>query len=276
MKRVNYFSLFLLGMMSFLNSSLYAQQDDFQMYYQARKFLQQREYDKAKEFFESLQKQYPSSRYTDDAEFWSAYILEKQGKEADAFAAYDNLIARRPNSPWVDDAEANQIGIAERFVKNGDHAKMDFIVRKLDSPDKKIKYQAAVSLGKLRDQRALPVLKQMENNGDKDMSTVAKSLISDFNEARPIKSNPRQRIEVEPKKQFNEIRPGQKMFRSPQRYNTSSQPNNQKQVTLKNNSSPTFGQPSRQSPSPGRRPAGNNKPAAPPSNTKKPLPAKKK
>jgi tetratricopeptide (TPR) repeat protein len=274
MKKVNCFFLCSCGALLCLTALVFAQQDDFQIYYKARKLLQQREYDKAQEFFMSMQKEYPNSRYIDDAEFWSAYILQKQGKEADAFSAYERLISKNPQSPWADDAETQQIGIAEKFAKKGDQLQIDFIVKKLDSQDKKIKYQAAVSLGKLHDQRALPVLKQMENNGDKDMGKVAKSLIKDF-EIKSLDLSPRQRTQPESKKHNGEIPPGQRTIRQPPRDNTITKPNFGKQSPSKNMPAPQINRSSQPPPIKGRMPAGNTKPAAPKTNTQKSSPAKR-
>ena len=152
-------------------------QDGFQLYYKAKKFMLQREYDKALQSFELLRVKFPNSKYMDDAEFWTAYILERQKKFSESFKKYERLKTTYPKSPWVDDAEVQQIGIAEKLANRGEKHYVDYLVKKLKSSDKTIKYQASLSLAKLSDRRALPGLRQMANNGDKDMSRMAKSLI---------------------------------------------------------------------------------------------------
>jgi len=165
-------------------------QDGFQLYYQAKKLLYQREYDQALQTFDSLKTLYPDSKFLDDAEFWSGYILQRQKKYTESFRSYENLKKQYPTSAWVDDAEIQQIGIAEKMATTGDRKYIDFLVNKLHSADKSIKYQASVSLGKLNDPRALPGLRQIANNGDRDMGRMAKSLIQQIESkktARPPK-----------------------------------------------------------------------------------------
>lgn len=155
-------------------------QEDFKLFNEAMELRIQREWDQALQKYDSLKLKYPESKYIDDVEFWSAYILEEQGKESEAFTAYEEMKNKHPQSPWVDDATRHQIGLAEKFVKQGQESYKEFLTKNLDSPYKNVKYQAALSLGKLGDQRAIPVLKEMSNNGDKDMRSVGNSLLQKF------------------------------------------------------------------------------------------------
>lgn len=157
-----------------------AQDDDFKLFNEAMDLRIGREWDKALEKYRLLKQNFPSSKYVDDAEFWSAYILEEQGKDEDAFSAYQQLKDNYPNSPWADDATMHQIGLAEKFVRQGQKKYERFLIDHLESSDKNVKYQAALSLGKLGDERAIPVLKEMANNGDKDMRFVGKALLQRF------------------------------------------------------------------------------------------------
>jgi tetratricopeptide (TPR) repeat protein len=155
-------------------------QEDFKLFNEAMELRIQREWDKALEKYKSLKLNYPDSKYADDAEFWSAYIFEEQSKESEAFKSYEQMKNKYPESPWVDDATRHQIGLAEKFVRQGQEGYKDFLTKNLDSPNKNVKYQAALSLGKLGDQRAIPVLKEMSNNGDKDMRSFGNSLLQKF------------------------------------------------------------------------------------------------
>jgi len=171
--------IFLSSVLVLLTTSLTAQ-EDFKLFNEAMELRIQREWDKALEKYELLKLNYPNSKYVDDVEFWSAYILEEQGKESQAFTAYEEMKNKFPNSPWVDDATRHQIGLAEKFVKQGQVRYKEFLTQNLDSPNKNVKYQAALSLGKLGDNRAIPVLKEMSNNGDKDMRSMGNSLLQKF------------------------------------------------------------------------------------------------
>ncbi len=157
-----------------------AQDDDFGLFNQAMDLRIRREWDQALEKYRLLKQNFPTSKYVDDAEFWSAYIMEEQGKDEEAFSAYQLLKDNYPGSPWVDDATMRQIGLAEKFMRQGKKSYEKFLLDHLSSSDKNVKYQAALSLGKLGDNRAIPVLKEMANNGDKDMRHVGKALLERF------------------------------------------------------------------------------------------------
>ena len=264
--------LFILVLFS---SVVYAQLKDYQIYFKARKLLQKHEYEKAQESFKLLKRKYPSSKFIDGTEFWSAYILEKQGENSDAFKAFDDLKKKYPKSPWIDDAEAQQIDIAEKLFKRGNKNYKNFIINKLDSPDKKTKYRAAVSLGKLRDQRALPVLRQMENNGDKDMGSVAKSLLRNI-EAKPIKRSPRLRVLPDNQKQKNDERSNRRTIRQPQSRTSETLPGYQKQQRTSKTPSPIINRQSRQPQTKSRTPEVKTKPSVPQKQPAKSSPAKKK
>ena len=178
---VTFFALIIL-LVAFV--PLLRAQEDFNLFNEAMELRIQREWDKALEKYESLKQKYPNSKYVDDAEFWSAYILKAQGKDSDAFKSYQAMKQKHPNSPWADDATMHQIGLAEKFVKQGQDSYRDFLKNQLKSPHKNVKYQAALSLGKLGDKRAIPVLKEMSNNGDKDMRSVGNSLLQSIDDRR--------------------------------------------------------------------------------------------
>ncbi|OQX96123.1 hypothetical protein B6I21_01865 [candidate division KSB1 bacterium 4572_119] len=184
MKNKSIISLILILVGCFLVSSAEAQ-DGFQLYYKAKKQMHLKEYDQALETFKLLMVKFPESKYLDDAQFWTGYVNGKQKKYSESFRLYEDLKKNYPNSPWVDDAEIQQIDVAEKLANRGEKPYLDYLVKKLNSPDKTIKYQASMSLAKLRDDRALPGLKQMAKNGDKDMSRVARSLIKKIESKKP-------------------------------------------------------------------------------------------
>ncbi len=178
------FLSFTLGLLCI--TSMLKAQEDLAIFNEAQDLKIQQEWNKAVEKYELLKLKYPDSKYVDDAEFWSAYILEKQGKHSDAFKVYQEMIQKYPESPWVDDATIQQIGLAEKFVRDGKDDYSNFLTDKLESPIKSVKYRAALSLGKLGDKRAMSALKEMANNGDRDMRTMANSLLQKkFNQEPP-------------------------------------------------------------------------------------------
>jgi tetratricopeptide (TPR) repeat protein len=177
MKNLKIVTFFALIIVLVLLVPLLRAQEDFNLFNEAMELRIQREWNRALEKYQSLKQRYPDSKYVDDAEFWSAYILVEQGKDTDAFTAYQSMKQKYPDSPWADDATMHQIGLAEKFVKQGQDSYKSFLTEELKSPHKNVKYQAALSLGKLGDERAIPVLKEMSNNGDRDMRSVGNSLL---------------------------------------------------------------------------------------------------
>jgi len=172
MKRI----LVLLVMHLIQVSMLYGQ-NDFTLYKQARKLTIEKKWNKAIQSYNKLRDRYPESRYRDDADFWNAYILEKQGQLEDAFFTYQEVIDKHPKSAWVDDAVIHQIFLAETFVRNGKDSYAEFLKQKLDDSDVNIRNQAAISLGELGNRAALPVLRNIGRGDDVDLATVAKKLI---------------------------------------------------------------------------------------------------
>lgn len=179
--------ILIVFLMIIFAGTLFAQDRSTQIFYTAKRLMHQRKYDEALERYELLKKQYPECKYIDDAEFWSAYILEKKDDDKNAFQAYKDFVTKNPESPFVDDAMIYQISVAEKLARKGENNYREFIATKLNSPEKTVKYQASLSLGKLRDSRAIPTLKQIANNGDQDMSLMAKTLIKNIN--KPIDTN---------------------------------------------------------------------------------------
>jgi len=160
--------------------NIFGQDESTQLFYSAKRLMHQRKYDQALESYALLKKNFPDSKYADDAEFWSAYILEKKDDDKNAFDAYERFAKNNPTSPFVDDAMVYQISVAEKLVWRGDQTYREFIADKLNSSNQTVQYQASLSLGKLRDSRAIPTLQQIANNGDQDMSLMAKTLIRDI------------------------------------------------------------------------------------------------
>jgi hypothetical protein len=135
------------------------------IYMEAKKAGIKQKSTNAIDLFEKLLAEYPESSYSDDARFWIGYYMEKiPDKQMEAFSAFANLIENHPNSPWKDDAIIHQIGLAEQFLRKG-----------LKSDNSDIRNRAALSLGRLGDEKALPVLKQLRD--DEDFGSIATDLI---------------------------------------------------------------------------------------------------
>jgi len=171
-----------------VSSSVLYGQNDFKTYNNARKLTYNRKWQEAINAYNSLIENYPASRYADDATFWIAFIFEKEDKLSDAFSKYQELIQSYPTSSWVDDAMIHQILLAEKFISEGKNGYTEFLINMLKNENENVCWQAAISLGKLGNKNALPILKEIQNKGDEDLSKLASALMDKVNK-EPIVEN---------------------------------------------------------------------------------------
>jgi hypothetical protein len=162
-----------------LQSTLFAfnyENNARELYDKGKKHCLKQEWQKAVDTFQEFITQYPESQYVDDVQFWHAYSLEKMpNKKYEAFEIFSNLPDDFPDSPWADDAVVHQIQLAEEFAGTGDEVYLVFLRNKLNSGNHGIRYRAAISLGKLGERIALPVLHEM--TVDQNLGRLALSLI---------------------------------------------------------------------------------------------------
>jgi hypothetical protein len=107
----------------------------------AKKFIYDKEWEKAAAGFEAVVKTFSGSEYADDSLYWLAYSLDKMGRDIEnaqenleirkeALKHLAELMTRYPSSKWFDDARRLTVEIAgelaakglkgfEKFVLNG-------------------------------------------------------------------------------------------------------------------------------------------------------------
>ena len=172
-------------------SLLQAHQDapaDQELFFDAKRKVMAEDYQAAIDELEQLVSDFPKSRYVDDAKFWIGFCLEKMPeRQSDAYEAFTLLVNTYPTSSWVDDAVAHQIMLAEHFVRNGQEEYREVLEEQLGNSDEDVHYQAAISLGKLGDQVALPALREMQNM-ERWRSTAAE-LLRNFDTDASVQSN---------------------------------------------------------------------------------------
>ncbi len=162
-KLLNLLSFFLIIVIAF---PLYANDEQDKFMEGKELCISQKWLDAITSFEEFLEK-YPDSRYSDDASFWIAYSLEKlPGKQKEAFMAFSSFTEKFPESNWKDDAIMHQINLAEGFVRKGEDQYREFLYTMLNSEYDEIKYRSAISLGRLGDDKALPVLEGLKSHED--------------------------------------------------------------------------------------------------------------
>lgn len=154
------------------------------LYKKAKKETISLKWDDGLQLFSELVDTYPGSRYEDDSQFWIGYCLEKKGGHSmEAFLAFSDLIQKFPKSSRVQDAIVHQIMLAENLVRAGRREFKDFLLNKLQDSEKVIRQQAALSLGRLKDERSMAVLESMFD--DEDWGYEAKIVVAQM-ETEPV------------------------------------------------------------------------------------------
>jgi len=157
------------------------------IYQKAKERCIAQEWERAINLYQQLIDEYPDSKFTDDAQFWIGYCLEKRdGSEIEAFMTFETLIDEYSGSPWVDDALVHQISVAEKLVETGKRQFLTFLIEKIQVEDTIIKQQAALALGRLGDRRALPILQDMKDH--EDLGQLAQYLIEKLKSEPPKKT----------------------------------------------------------------------------------------
>jgi GWxTD domain-containing protein len=162
------------------------------LYQSAKKERIERNWEKAISLYQELIDRFPESNYSDDASFWIGYCLEhKVGQHLEAFLAYNKLINDFPESPWIEDARVHKIFVAESLAVYDKTAYLDFLAEELDSEYPEVSDRAALSLGKLGDERAISYLEKLLP--DEKYGLLAKSLILEIESRDSLE-------EIEPEK----------------------------------------------------------------------------
>jgi len=177
MKRLFMFPGFLLVLVLSISAFAPAQEGDAGARKLYQKGLEQalaKEWNDAGQSFRQLIADYPESEYLDDAYFWVGHCLEHTaGDPGRVYDAYQDLSDRFPESSWVNNAVIQQIGLAEQLVRKGQESYHSFLLAKLQDSEPAVNAQAALALGRLGDQRAVPVLRRLTN----DPENSAESLV---------------------------------------------------------------------------------------------------
>ena len=169
---------FLIIFLICLISGLSAQDpDEMRNAYQAAKMKGvDQKWEEAIALFDEFLQKYPDSKYEDDVLFWMGYSKQElPGQSQEAFDTYSKLVNNFPNSTWVDDAQRRQITLAETFIMQGKNVYKEFLYAQLRKEEKDIQFRAAMVLGKIGDEKAIPVLEKMKN--DEEYKEVANELL---------------------------------------------------------------------------------------------------
>ncbi len=164
-KSVLYIGILILAIFV-LHNFAHAKPDE-ELFMEAKILIFDKEWKKAQEKLEQLIDEYPDSPWTSQAVFYRAKCLKEQkGKERDALKAYQDYLERKDRSKSLaEDAETDIIELAYKLYQKGRRSYLSEIEKRLSSPNRVVRYFAAIKLSQVKDKRisakAVPVLKEI-------------------------------------------------------------------------------------------------------------------
>jgi hypothetical protein len=158
---------FILNVLIFsVNAPAAAVEKDQDMLNQGKVLIFDRKWDQAYLVFQSFLTEFPKSPLLGQAHFLGARCLQLQGKEVEAIRAYELFLQKFPNEKVLDAESTNYvIELSASQMEKGNPAFRDRLQAGLKSPDKDVRYYAALRCSRSRDSGlaalAVPVLKEM-------------------------------------------------------------------------------------------------------------------
>jgi tetratricopeptide (TPR) repeat protein len=154
---------------------------DERLFQKAKTLFFDERWEDAQEMFEDLLDDYPESSLVSQATFYKAECLSRRkGREEEALEAYkDYLSSRERNESLSEQAETSIIDLAYELYKDDEEGYLDEIEKRLENPNRVIRYYAAFKLSLIKDKdiavQAIPVLERIiVEEGDKDLRDRAK------------------------------------------------------------------------------------------------------
>jgi len=172
--------LVIAALLSGICASVAANGRDQDLLTQGKVLIFEKKLDQAYGAFQRLIAEFPHSLLLSQAYFLSARCLQLQGKEAEALRSYELFLQKFPSDPVLYTPSMTcVVELAASLMDKGDATYKDRIVAGLKSPNKDVRYFAALRCGRLKDAHfaatAIPALREI----------VAKSTEPDFtNRAR--------------------------------------------------------------------------------------------
>jgi hypothetical protein len=154
---------------------------DERLFQEAKTLFFDERWEDAQEMFEDLLDDYPKSPLVSQATFYKAECLaRRKGHDEEALEAYkDYLSTRGRNDSLSEQAETSIIDLAYELYKDDEEGYLDEIERRLESPDRVIRYYSAFKLSLVKDKevavQAIPVLERIiVEEEDQDLRDRAK------------------------------------------------------------------------------------------------------
>ena len=161
-------------------AATYSRQDPETLYQQAKDLTMKGEWARALEIFRRVSES--ESPQAAGAAFYVAVCLENlSGRDPEAFEAFDDMRRRFPDASLAREALLRQIVLAG-VLGFSDLRFREFLVRHLESEDRVVRRQAAVSLGRLGDERAAEGLVELVREGSPEQRMMALEQVPNFDE----------------------------------------------------------------------------------------------
>jgi HEAT repeat protein len=151
------------------------------LYRQARRALDEKNYDAAARLFESIVARYPRSIYAPDALYWRGFSLYRNGNLEGAEAALEAQAARYPNAATRADASPLLILVKGELAKRGDTTAGREVARVAESTepcgDMEVRIAALDALQQMDDERVMPLLRRVLTRRDACSAPLRKNAL---------------------------------------------------------------------------------------------------
>ena len=149
-----------------------------QAYQDARDLTMQQDWDRALQTFRRLAQ--GDSPRADDAAFYVGFCLENMpGRTEEAFLAYRDVRSGHPDSEMADRALMRMLPLAGTLGEE-DASYRDFLAGHLQNDEASVRREAALSLARFGDERALAGLREILREGSADMKLLALERTSNY------------------------------------------------------------------------------------------------
>jgi tetratricopeptide (TPR) repeat protein len=154
--------------------------NDLELFNQGKIAIFDKNYEGARGIFQRVIQEFPQSALVPQAYYFIARCYQFQGKETEAIRAYDTFLQKYPNEPFLPGEARNAVvELSAALMQEGDPTYRNRLVASLTSPDKEVRYFAAIRCSRLKDSHitsmALPVLREIvREESDRDLADRAR------------------------------------------------------------------------------------------------------
>jgi len=139
---------------------------DQEMLNQGKILIFDRHWQEAREMFARVATEFPKSPSAAQASYYIARCYQFEGRRVEAIKAYETFLQRYPNEPFLPaEARTAVVELAASLMEQGDPGYRNRITSALASPDKEVRYFAAIRSSRIQDRQlgsiATPILREI-------------------------------------------------------------------------------------------------------------------